>query len=194
MQLVQVIIVENSQILDAFKNTFELAKVEQKDEYTLFEGKKVSQDKEMKYLFLFASDYKKALKYLGDHYDVFKVVIAGQASNLGNIDIKNTDVVIPNSFISTEGKGTFFLDYAIGESYDLEKFQVILNGICATGDIPKDEDENFYADISDESVFSILKAIEKQGFLKQTVVVKQVCESSDDSLDNLANITDFIVS
>ncbi len=193
MQITQLVIIEQSDILDAFRKAYEMAEIQKTDSYTLYEGKKVWQDPETQFLFLIGTDMKKSLKYISEHYDVFKIVIAGVAKNLWNIDIKTWDVVLPNSFISTSWDGSLFLEYAIGENYDLEKFQVILNGICATWEVTNMEEDDFYADIQDNRVFEILQSLDQQSFLKQAVVVKEIIETPGSSLQNLVNITDFIL-
>ena len=120
-------------------------------------------------------------------------MIVWVANNLWNIDIQLGDIVLPNSFISTSWEGSLFLEYAIWENYDLEKFQVILNGICATGEVTNIEKDSFYADIQDKNVFKILQSLDSAGYLKQAVVVKQIIDSETPSFENLVNITDFIL-
>ena len=90
-----------------------------------------------------------------------------------------------------------FLEYAIGEEYDLEKFKLHLSGICATGDqfidnkvLQSEIVEKFGADIVDMEVYSILSVIKNYEMLDKTVVIKSVSDGADDSaeknsMDNL---------
>jgi len=90
-----------------------------------------------------------------------------------------------------------FLEYAIGEEYDLEKFKLHLSGICATWDqfidnkdLQSEIVEKFGADIVDMEVYSILSVIKNYEMLDKTVVIKSVSDGADDSaeknsMDNL---------
>jgi nucleoside phosphorylase len=90
-----------------------------------------------------------------------------------------------------------FLEYAIGEEYNLEKFTLHLSGICATGDQFIDNNdlkteivEKYGADIVDMEVYSILTVLKAYDLLDKTVVIKSVSDGADESaetnsMDNL---------
>jgi hypothetical protein len=101
MKLTQLIIAEEKSILTAFENTFDMQVIITNDSFSLYTGTKDSLDTETEILFLSSLNLKKSFKYIIEHYDVFKIVVAGTAQNLSNIDIVDNDVVLPNSFIST---------------------------------------------------------------------------------------------
>ena len=116
-----------------------------------------------------------ATTYLLENYSVDKIINIWIAGNLTGNDLKVWDVLLPNTFIQQDmylpfewshldyAKKPIFLEYAIWENYDLQKFWLILNWVCVTGDEFVDKEErisklrvDFWADICEMEAFSIL--------------------------------------
>ena len=100
------------------------------------------------------------------------------------MDIKDGDVTLPNSFISTENKTPIFLEYAIWESYDLKKFWLILSWLCITWDLIE------AADINDEDSFDVLTILNSNNLLEKTVVIKAINTNNDKCL--ISNSVDVL--
>jgi adenosylhomocysteine nucleosidase len=87
-----------------------------------------------------------ATTYLCENYNPDKIVNIGIVGNLNPETLSIGDVMMPNTFVMHDfympeaidfhahQREPIFLEYAIGEEYDLEKFTLHLSGICATGD------------------------------------------------------------
>ena len=139
-----------------------------------------------------------ATTYLFENYDIFKLINIGIAGNLQNTDSKIWDVFLPNTFIQHDmylpfdwvhldyAKKWIFLDYAIGENYDLHTFWLILSWICLTWDQFIDNEdkikelrEKFAADICDMEAFAILCVAREYGKLDSCVVIKAISDGAD---------------
>jgi len=150
-----------------------------------------------------------ATTYLCENYSPEKIINIGIVWNLNPDTFKIWDVIIPNTFVQHDFympeaidflkhlREPIFLEYAIGENYNLEKFTLHLSGICATwdqfidnNDLGSEIREKFWADIVDMEVYSILSVIKNYWLLDKTVVIKSVSDGADEkaessSMDNL---------
>ena len=150
-----------------------------------------------------------ATTYIFENYDVYKLVNVWIAWNLDNGDVKIWDVFIPNTFIQHDmylpfewehldyAKKPIFLDYAIWENYDLQKFGLILSWVCLTGDQFIDDKqktrelrEKYSWDIVEMEAFAILSVARAYDMLDKCVVIKAVSdwadsESKDAHMNNL---------
>lgn len=144
-----------------------------------------------------------ATTYLFENYDVFKLVNIGIAWCVRDIDAKVGDVFLPHTFICHDAyvpfdgvhldyfKKPIFLDYAIWDSYDLEKFGLILNGICLTWDQFIDSDakvselrESYGADVVEMEAFSILSVAREYNALDKCLVIKSISDVADKNASN----------
>lgn len=150
-----------------------------------------------------------ATTYIFENYDVYKLINVWIAWNLDNGDVKIWDVFIPNTFIQHDmylpfewehldyAKKPIFLDYAIWENYDLQKFGLILSWVCLTGDQFIDDKqktrelrEKYSWDIVEMEAFAILSVARAYDMLDKCVVIKAVSdwadsESKDAHMNNL---------
>jgi len=150
-----------------------------------------------------------ATTYLCENYILEKIVNIWIVWNLNPETLYIGDVIMPNTFVMHDfympeaidfhkhQREAIFLEYAIWEEYDLEKFKLHLSGICATGDqfidntdLQSEIVEKFWADIVDMEAYSILSVIKNYDMLDKTVVIKSVSDGADDtaetnSMDNL---------
>lgn len=147
--------------------------------------------------------------YIFENYQVDKLLNIGIAGSLGNVDVRVGDVFLPNTFIQHDmylpfegahldyAKAPIFLEYAIGENLDLNKFGLVMNGVCLTGDQFIDNEEKVNelredhgADLCEMEAFSILSVAREYDALDKCVVIKAVSdgansEAKDAHMDNL---------
>jgi len=150
-----------------------------------------------------------ATTYLLENFQINKLINIWIAWNLDNQDIKIWDVFLPNTFIQHDmylpfdgehldyAKKPIFLDYAIWENYDLQKFGLILSWVCLTWDQFIDDKnkvqelrEKFSADIVEMEAFAILSVARAYNLLDKCVVIKAVSDWADSNakdahMDNL---------
>ena len=139
-----------------------------------------------------------ATTYLLENYSVDKIINIWIAGNLTGNDLKVWDVLLPNTFIQQDmylpfewehldyAKKPIFLEYAIWENYDLQKFWLILNWVCVTGDEFVDKEErisklrvDFWADICEMEAFAILTTAREYGILDKCIVIKAISDWAD---------------
>lgn len=139
-----------------------------------------------------------ATTYLLENYSIDKIINIWIAGNLTGNDLKVWDVVLPNTFIQQDmylpfewehldyAKKPIFLEYAIWENYDLQKFWLILNWVCVTGDEFVDKEErisklrvDFWADICEMEAFAILTTAREYGILDKCIVIKAISDWAD---------------
>lgn len=165
-----------------------------------------------------------ATTYLLENYSVDKIINIWIAGNLTGNDLKVWDVLLPNTFIQQDmylpfewshldyAKKPIFLEYAIWENYDLQKFWLILNWVCVTGDEFVDKEErisklrvDFWADICEMEAFSILSVAREYNMLGKCVVIKAISDWADNeakeahmnnlefAMNNSISILEFIL-
>jgi len=180
----------------------------------IYEWERVLEEKEKENIVLLVCGEGKtqsafATTYLCENYILEKIVNIWIVGNLNHETLSIGDVILPNTFVMHDfympeaidfhkfQREAIFLEYAIWEEYDLEKFKLHLSGICATGDqfidnadLQSEIVEKFWADIVDMEAYSILSVIKNYNMLDKTVVIKSVSDGADDtaetnSMDNL---------
>lgn len=165
-----------------------------------------------------------ATTYLLENYSVDKIINIWIAGNLTGNDLKVWDVLLPNTFIQQDmylpfewshldyAKKSIFLEYAIWENYDLQKFWLILNWVCVTGDEFVDKEErisklrvDFWADICEMEAFSILSVAREYNMLDKCIVIKAISDWADNeakeahmnnlefAMNNSISILEFIL-
>ena len=165
-----------------------------------------------------------ATTYLLENYSVDKIINIWIAGNLTGNDLKVWDVLLPNTFIEQDmylpfewshldyAKKPIFLEYAIWENYDLQKFWLILNWVCVTGDEFVDKEErisklrvDFWADICEMEAFSILSVAREYNMLDKCIVIKAISDWADNeakeahmnnlefAMNNSISILEFIL-
>ena len=139
-----------------------------------------------------------ATTYLLENYSVDKLINIWIAWNLTGNDLKVWDVILPNTFVQQDmylpfewehldyAKKPIFLEYAIWENYDLQKFWLILNWVCATWDEFVDNRDrmlelrnDFWADICEMEAFAILTTAREYGILDKCIVIKAISDWAD---------------
>lgn len=154
-----------------------------------------------------------ATTYLLENYSVDKLINIWIAWNLTGNDLKVWDVILPNTFVQQDmylpfewehldyAKKPIFLEYAIWENYDLQKFWLILNWVCATWDEFVDNRDrmlelrnDFWADICEMEAFAILTTATEYGILDKCIVIKAISDWADnEAKDAHMNNLEFVM-
>ena len=174
--------------------------IEKNSNLELFEIKSKYQDSqdesiyEEKLFFVNYIDFKKSFKYISENYVIDKIALLWFANVLEWFDMKDWDVIIPNTFINSKDDETIFLEYSIWQNYDFNKFWLILNGICTSWD--SSCERWVCADIIDDDSFFVLKEISMSWILDKTVVIKWIVwddKDRNEASTNIVNILGIIV-
>lgn len=213
MRLTKVIVTAMKEEADIIINRFNLKETKKLKNLVIFEWERENEwEKENIVLALTGIGKIGAAigtSYIFENYQVDKLLNIGIAGSLGNVDVRVGDVFLPNTFIQHDmylpfegahldyAKAPIFLEYAIGENLDLNKFGLVMNGVCLTGDQFIDNEEKVNelredhgADLCEMEAFSILSVAREYDALDKCVVIKAVSdgansEAKDAHMDNL---------
>lgn len=213
MRLTKVIVTAMKEEADIIINRFNLKETKKLKNLVIFEWERENEwEKENIVLALTGIGKIGAAigtSYIFENYQVDKLLNIGIAGSLGNVDVRVGDVFLPNTFIQHDmylpfewahldyAKAPIFLEYAIGENLDLNKFGLVMNGVCLTGDQFIDNEEKVNelredhgADLCEMEAFSILSVAREYDALDKCVVIKAVSdgansEAKDTHMDNL---------
>lgn len=228
MELTKAILTAMPQEAELIINKYELKEVKKFQNIKIYEGSRESEDGKEK-LVLAVSGIGKiqsaiGATYLFENYDIFKFINIWIAGCVRNSDAKVGDVFLPHTFICHDTylpfdgahldyfKKPIFIDYAIGEDYDLQKFWLILNGICVTGDQFIDDSEKvselrekYGADVCEMEAFSVLSVAREYDALDKCIVIKAISDLADGSasvdqennlvvaMENSISVLDFVL-
>jgi nucleoside phosphorylase len=213
MELTKVIITAMQEEADLIIEQFWLKKKEKKNNIIVYEWNRESEDWNDKIVLVLSWIWKiqasMAMTYILENYSVDKIINIWIAWNLNNTDAKIWDVFMPNTFIQHDmylpfewehldyAKKAIFLDYAVGENYNLEKFWLILSWLCLTWDQFIDNEdkviklrEEYWADLCEMEAFAILSVAREYNVLDKCVVIKAISDwansrAKDAHMDNL---------
>jgi len=213
MKLTKVIITAMQEEADMIIKKLWLKELEKKNNITVYEGNREGNDWNDKIILVLSGIWKIqasiAMTYILENYSPDKIINIWIAWNLRNTDAKIWDVFLPNTFIQHDiylpfewehldyAKKWIFLEYAIWENYDLDKFWLVLSGICLTWDQFIDNEdkvkelrEKYWADICEMEAFAILSVARQYDMLDKCVVIKAISDWADNKaiwahMDNL---------
>lgn len=191
MQLTKVIITTNKNEKKYLIEKFNLKEIKIINNLIIFEWQRILDNKNEKIILLFTSinknDLKMWIEYLFENFFFDKLINIWLAKNIWNFEMKIWDVVLPNTFLY-KNETPFFLNYAIWENYDLNKFGLILNWVCVTWDeniiTEKIKNEDYLWDIYDMESYHILTFLKQYDFLDKVVVIKSIFNENSDNSDN----------
>ncbi len=170
-------------------------------EYEIYSWKRETEDSLDNLIFVYCNieKLKETVSYIKENYLIQKFLLVWVSDIIRNYDIEIWDIMIPNSFIDKNGKNPFFLDYAVWENFDLNKFWLILNWVCSekisnTEIINSDE---FYSDIMDYDSHEFLSNLSKED-IDITVIIRLCLTNMKDKennyfTENLLNIVDVMI-
>lgn len=213
MKLTKAIITAMKEEANLIIKKFDLKETKSLKNIKIFEGQRENNLEKENIVLVLAGIWKIqaaiATTFLLENYELDKIINIWIAWNLTWKDLKIWDVILPNTFIQQDmylpfegehldyAKKAIFLEYAIWENYDLKKFWLILNGVCATWDEFVDNEEkildlknNFWADICEMEAFSVLSVAREYWVLDKCIVIKAISdwadnEAKDAHMDNL---------
>ena len=228
VKLTKAIITAMKEEAEIIIKKFDLKETNKLKNIKIFEGKRVGDDGEENIILVLAWIGKIqasiATTYLLENYSVDKIINIWIAGNISGTDLKIWDVVLPNTFIQHDiylpfewehldyAKKPIFLEYAVWENYDLQKFWLMLNWVCVTWDEFIDNEEkildlriNFWADVCEMEAFAILSVAREYDMLDKCIVIKAVSDGADNeskeahmtnldfAIENSVSILDFIL-
>lgn len=213
MELTKIIITAMKEEADIIIKRLNLKEIENKNNIKVFEWNRVWNDWDEKIVLALSGIWKiqaaMTMTHILENYIPDKILNIWIAWNLNNTDAKIWDVFLPNTFIQHDmylpfewahldyAKKPIFIDYAIWESYNLNKFNLILSWVCLTWDQFIDNDEKvlelkntFHADICEMEAFAILSVARQYEVLDKCVVIKAISdwannEAKDSHMNNL---------
>lgn len=213
MYLTKAIVTAMKEEADLIIKKFDLKEVKTLKNIKIFENFREGEDWKEKIVLVLAWIGKiqaaMATAYLLENYSVDKLINIWIAGNLTWNDLKIGDVILPNTFVQQDmylpfewshldyAKNPIFLEYAVWENYDLQKFGLILNWVCATWDEFVDKEEriekirlDFWADICEMEAFAILSVAREYDVLDKCIVIKAISDGADNEakdahMDNL---------
>lgn len=136
--------------------------------------------KEFKTVFIDIQNEKidKAFEYIKDNYEPIKIINIENSIQIDVLDLKDGDIMMPHTFINTDWEG-IFITQTIDKNYDLNKFWLIMNGICLSkNDNIKDNEElleikeKISPDIMDKNGFEIADKSKKLELIDKTQIIR----------------------
>ncbi len=142
---------------------------------------------------VFISSKKELEDFLATHASdtILRVVYVSVGKLHISSHIHPWDIMLPNTFLSKNSPDPLYVDYAVWEAFDLEKFVLHLDGVCV--DVFSDVSEEYDGDIEESWVYDILAYLSEYNLLSKSVVVLGTQESSD-HIEGLHAIVDMITS
>ncbi len=143
-----------------------------------------------------SNDVEKSVKYLNENYDLLKVAYIWNGEVFCNTDLKLWDIVVPNTILNRENQA-FFIEESVSWNFDLNKFWLMLNGICLTlwENIWEEEiiniKEESAADIVDRELFFVANEINKVDKIDKFSAVI-IIWTEEEYLKNGANILELM--
>lgn len=205
MELVKVVFTAMKEEAELIIKKYNLVQVHQLSNILFYEWKRGDDEEKIVLVVCWVGKVQAAIwaSYVFENYDVHKFVNIWIAGNIGWADLKVGDVVVPNTIIQHDAyipsnssefdylKAPIFLDYAVGENVDFQKFWLILNGICITWDQFIDDAEKMNAlkeeygeCIVDMEAFSVLSVAREFNALDKCVVIKWISDWADENAKN----------
>lgn len=176
-------------------------KKENVDWYEIYLWKRETENETDNLIFVFSKvdDIDATVAFIKERYLIFKYILLWASYIIRNQDIEVWDIMIPNSFIDKNGDNPIFLDYAVWENFDLNKFGLILNWVCSDridyADIINSDES--YFDIVDNDSYKFLRNLSKEDL--ETAVNIRICIENEKNLENnyflenLLNIVDVMI-
>ena len=132
--------------------------------------------------------------YLFDNYLFDEIIYIWTSKILSNIDIREWDVVIPNTFITDKSDFVIFSTKITWESYDLRKFWLILSWVNLTRYKNETwENTDFEADTIDNEVYDFVKIVKDRDSLEKTTILKIIGNEDSPIIKESIVVIDFFL-
>ncbi|MDD3793954.1 MAG: hypothetical protein PHI37_04020 [Candidatus Gracilibacteria bacterium] len=199
----KIILSSNERILKIAIAKYNLQKINNENDLDIFEVNIKNETETEKLVFInISKNIDLVFIHIEENYIYDKIINIDDAKVFMNFELKEGDLVIPNTFISLSNENNaFFSNDVVGENYDLNKFGLVLNGIClSVGDKKVDDlqdlKEDFYADVIDKNSYDLVEKNTKLNndsiFSAIKIVVGEDEEFLDEYYINALNILDLI--
>ena len=134
-------------------------------------------------------DIQKTTDYVLTHFiSIEKILILSDATIVSNSELKQWDIIIPNTFTWRKDE-VIFNENTIGTDYDLKNFGLIVNGICTSSQKNTENGwDDFVADIYSKSIFSYVSQLSTTDRITEYNVILQIWW---DDYINLISICDM---
>ncbi|MDP5039034.1 MAG: hypothetical protein NWP80_01145 [Candidatus Gracilibacteria bacterium] len=192
----KVILSSNKKITDKLVKNLELIQKENNQDYDIFV--KMGGEFHTVLINQKSTDIEKGIDFVFSNFEVVNFYNIGTCLSIDSIDLKFGDVIVPNTIIN-KNDDVIFLENFTDKNYDLNKFGLVLNGICLTLDEKiQDEDElleiknDYNCDIFDFEAYLIGKMIEKLNKETKFGVVK-IIGDDEEHFGNVVDILEFFM-
>lgn len=145
-----------------------------------------------------SSEIEKSIEFVFSNFEVVNFYNIWTSLSIDSLDLQFWDVIVPNTIINKNDEAIFIESFT-DKNYDLNKFWLVLNGICLTLDKKiQDEDElldiknDYNCDIFDFEAYNIWKLVEKLNKETKFGVVKIIWED-EDTFWNVVDILEFFM-
>lgn len=199
----KIILSSNERILKIAIAKYNLQKINNENDLDIFEVNIKNETETEKLVFInISKNIDLVFIHIEENYIYDKIINIDDAKVFMNFELKEGDLVIPNTFISLSNENNaFFSNDVVWENYDLNKFWLVLNGICLSVwdkkvDDLQDLKEDFYADVIDKNSYDLVEKNTKLNndsiFSAIKIVVWEDEEFLDEYYINALNILDLI--
>jgi len=118
------------------------------------------------------------IEYITSNLQPIKITNIEKSSSMDSLDLKDGDVVIPNTFINSKNE-SIFSEYIVDNNYDFNKFWLVLNWICLTYKLNQEDDlidikKNYTCDIIDEYWYNLAFLLNKNSLLEKTLFIRVI--------------------
>lgn len=124
-------------------------------------------------------------------WDIERIVYIDVARNLIDSELKIGDIIIPHTYLSDK-KPPIFIDNSIWDTYNFEKFELQLSGVCITPEIEW-SDEGFHGDIEHDYAYNFLSFLEVEN-LSQIFLWVFFIDPKNEHREHILHIINFIIS
>lgn len=183
-------------------NKFNLKSVKKSDTFEVFEGTRETESGIDDIVLVCAGIGKVAAtigtSYIFENYQIEKLINIWIAGNLKSEEYMIGDVIMPNCVIQHDmylpfegehldyAKKPIFIENVADSNYDLNRFGLVLNGICVTGDQFVDDEEKilelkneYGADICEMEAFAVLSVARENKVLDKCYVIKAISDGAN---------------
>lgn len=123
--------------------------------------------------------------------EILRIVYVGIWKLHISSHLTSGDILFPNTFLSKKTGEALYVDYAVWEWFDLEKFILHLDGVC-TSEFSEISEE-YDGDIEEQEVYDFLQLTHKLGLWEKSVVILGT-EVSAEHFERISAIVDMVCS
>lgn len=196
----KIIFTTDENVKNALISKFDF-KIEKNPEYEIYSWTRETEESLDNLILVYSkiNNIKETFSYIKENYLIQKFLLIWVSDIVRNQDIETWDIMIPNSFIDQKWNNPIFLEYAVWENFDLNKFWLILNWVCSENISGQEiiNSDQFYSDIMDDDSYKFLNNLAPEE-IEITVVIRLCLTKKEDTqnnyfIENLLNIVDVMI-